>query len=194
MARSRHVGAVRPDGDGSLHPPPEHAPRPRKRPGTQGRQQARRREDRGALRPHGRRSACHPYGRLQRQARQQGPQEPHRIGLRGHLPRRGQRGDEGANTFHAFRGASYRDAHPARGPRRIDWILLQRPQRTTTNRVAQDHPRRRRKLRTLSERPLSDNGRFQHFRHFRLRNLAAVPVRRAMSRTRTGAPIRTGLP
>jgi endonuclease/exonuclease/phosphatase family metal-dependent hydrolase len=31
---------------------------------------------------------------------------------------------EGANTFHAFRGALYRDAHPARGPRRIDWILL----------------------------------------------------------------------
>src|SRR5918997_6143213 len=32
--------------------------------------------------------------------------------------------EEGANTFHAFRGALYRDAHPARGPRRIDWILL----------------------------------------------------------------------
>jgi endonuclease/exonuclease/phosphatase family metal-dependent hydrolase len=32
--------------------------------------------------------------------------------------------EEGANTFHAFRGALYRDAHPARGPRRIDWILM----------------------------------------------------------------------
>ena len=31
---------------------------------------------------------------------------------------------EGENTFHAFMGAHYRDAHPDRGPRRIDWILL----------------------------------------------------------------------
>lgn len=34
---------------------------------------------------------------------------------------------EGENTFHAFRGARYRDAHPGRGPRRIDWILLKDP-------------------------------------------------------------------
>jgi endonuclease/exonuclease/phosphatase family metal-dependent hydrolase len=32
--------------------------------------------------------------------------------------------EEGPNTFHAFRGTGYRDAHPHRGPRRIDWILL----------------------------------------------------------------------
>ena len=36
--------------------------------------------------------------------------------------------EEGANTFHAFQGADYGDAHPARGPRRIDWILLKDPQ------------------------------------------------------------------
>jgi endonuclease/exonuclease/phosphatase family metal-dependent hydrolase len=35
--------------------------------------------------------------------------------------------EEGANTFHAFKGAPYRDAHPHRGPRRIDWILLKDP-------------------------------------------------------------------
>ena len=35
--------------------------------------------------------------------------------------------EEGANTFHAFKGTDYRDAHPARGPRRIDWILLKDP-------------------------------------------------------------------
>jgi endonuclease/exonuclease/phosphatase family metal-dependent hydrolase len=35
---------------------------------------------------------------------------------------------EGENTFHAFRGVRYRDAHPERGPRRIDWILLKDPQ------------------------------------------------------------------
>jgi endonuclease/exonuclease/phosphatase family metal-dependent hydrolase len=35
--------------------------------------------------------------------------------------------EEGANTFHGFRGALYRDAHPHRGPRRIDWILLKDP-------------------------------------------------------------------
>jgi endonuclease/exonuclease/phosphatase family metal-dependent hydrolase len=36
--------------------------------------------------------------------------------------------EEGANTFHAFKGALYHDAHPARGPRRIDWILLKDPE------------------------------------------------------------------
>jgi len=34
---------------------------------------------------------------------------------------------EGSNTFHAFRGAGYTDAHPDRGPRRLDWILLKDP-------------------------------------------------------------------
>jgi endonuclease/exonuclease/phosphatase family metal-dependent hydrolase len=36
----------------------------------------------------------------------------------------GNQDDESANTFHAFEGKRYRDAHPGRGPRRIDWILL----------------------------------------------------------------------
>ena len=36
---------------------------------------------------------------------------------------------EDANTFHAFQGSRYRDAHPERGPRRIDWILLKDPDR-----------------------------------------------------------------
>ena len=39
----------------------------------------------------------------------------------------GNEDGEGANTFHAFRGARYRDAHPDRGPRRIDWIFLKDP-------------------------------------------------------------------
>jgi len=34
-----------------------------------------------------------------------------------------------ANTFHAFKGARYRDARPGLGPRRIDWILLKDPRR-----------------------------------------------------------------
>ncbi len=33
-----------------------------------------------------------------------------------------------ANTFHAFEGERFRDAHPERGPRRLDWILLKDPQ------------------------------------------------------------------
>jgi endonuclease/exonuclease/phosphatase family metal-dependent hydrolase len=32
-----------------------------------------------------------------------------------------------ANTFHAFKGPGYSDAHPKRGPRRLDWILLNDP-------------------------------------------------------------------
>ena len=36
---------------------------------------------------------------------------------------------EGANTFHAFKGIDYRDPHPGRGPRRIDWVLLKDPAR-----------------------------------------------------------------
>jgi endonuclease/exonuclease/phosphatase family metal-dependent hydrolase len=39
----------------------------------------------------------------------------------------GHEDDPGANTFHAFEGRNYRDKHPARGPRRIDWILLKDP-------------------------------------------------------------------
>jgi endonuclease/exonuclease/phosphatase family metal-dependent hydrolase len=40
----------------------------------------------------------------------------------------GNRDDESANTFHAFKGRCFRDAHPSRGPRRIDWILLKDPE------------------------------------------------------------------
>jgi len=40
----------------------------------------------------------------------------------------GNEDGEGANTFHAFKGARYRDAHPERGLRRIDWIFLKDPQ------------------------------------------------------------------
>ncbi|QIN82011.1 hypothetical protein GBA63_04670 [Rubrobacter tropicus] len=39
----------------------------------------------------------------------------------------GNSDDEGANTFHAFEGAGFRDPHPKRGPRRIDWVLLKDP-------------------------------------------------------------------
>ena len=47
----------------------------------------------------------------------------------------------GANTFHAFRGERFRDAHPGRGPRRVDWILLKDPSgrlRTRTHRIVRD--------------------------------------------------------
>lgn len=33
----------------------------------------------------------------------------------------------GSNTFHDFEGARFRDAHPGRGPLRLDWILLKDP-------------------------------------------------------------------
>jgi len=49
--------------------------------------------------------------------------------------------EEGANTFHAFRGALYRDAHPAGGPRRIDWILVKDPKgrlRVRSHRIIHD--------------------------------------------------------
>jgi endonuclease/exonuclease/phosphatase family metal-dependent hydrolase len=49
--------------------------------------------------------------------------------------------EEGPNTFHAFRGTGYRDAHPHRGPRRIDWILLRDPQellRVESHRIIHD--------------------------------------------------------
>ena len=39
----------------------------------------------------------------------------------------GNRDEEGMGTFHAFEGNGYRDPHPERGPRRIDWILLKDP-------------------------------------------------------------------
>jgi len=52
-------------------------------------------------------------------------------------------GNEGedANTFHAFRGVSYSDAHPDRGPQRIDWILLKDPKgrlRVKSHRIIRD--------------------------------------------------------
>jgi endonuclease/exonuclease/phosphatase family metal-dependent hydrolase len=53
----------------------------------------------------------------------------------------GNEDGEGANTFHAFRGMSYRDAHPERGPRRIDWILSKDPQnrlRVRSHRIVND--------------------------------------------------------
>ena len=40
----------------------------------------------------------------------------------------GNEDDKNANTFHGFEGKRYRDAHPGRGPRRIDWILLKDPE------------------------------------------------------------------
>jgi endonuclease/exonuclease/phosphatase family metal-dependent hydrolase len=46
-----------------------------------------------------------------------------------------------ANTFHAFEGTHYSDAHPGRGPRRIDWILLKDPQgrlRTSSHEIIHD--------------------------------------------------------
>ena len=39
----------------------------------------------------------------------------------------GNEDDKSANTFHAFEGTRYHDKRPARGPRRIDWILLKDP-------------------------------------------------------------------
>jgi endonuclease/exonuclease/phosphatase family metal-dependent hydrolase len=50
-------------------------------------------------------------------------------------------GNEDANTFHAFEGTRYRDKHPARGPRRLDWILLKDPKerlRTESHRIIHD--------------------------------------------------------
>jgi endonuclease/exonuclease/phosphatase family metal-dependent hydrolase len=39
----------------------------------------------------------------------------------------GNEDGKAAYTFHAFEGTRYRGAHPHRGPRRIDWILLKDP-------------------------------------------------------------------
>jgi endonuclease/exonuclease/phosphatase family metal-dependent hydrolase len=53
----------------------------------------------------------------------------------------GNEDGEGANTFHAFKGARYRDAHPRRGPRRLDWIFLKDPQgrlRVRSHRIIHD--------------------------------------------------------
>jgi endonuclease/exonuclease/phosphatase family metal-dependent hydrolase len=50
-------------------------------------------------------------------------------------------GNEDANTFHAFEGTRYRDKHPARGPRRLDWILLKDPEerlRIESHRIVRD--------------------------------------------------------
>ena len=49
---------------------------------------------------------------------------------------------EGAGTFHAFRGADYRDPNPGRGPRRIDWVLLEDPARrlrVLSHEILHDH-------------------------------------------------------
>jgi endonuclease/exonuclease/phosphatase family metal-dependent hydrolase len=53
----------------------------------------------------------------------------------------GNEDTEEANTFHAFEGARFRDAHPERGPRRLDWILLKDPRdrlRTESHRIVRD--------------------------------------------------------
>jgi len=53
----------------------------------------------------------------------------------------GNEDDDSANTFHAFSGTSYRDAHPERGPRRIDWIFLRDPKgrlRVESHRIIHD--------------------------------------------------------
>ncbi len=46
-----------------------------------------------------------------------------------------------ANTFHAFEGERFREAHPERGPRRVDWILLKDPRgrlRTWSHTIVRD--------------------------------------------------------
>jgi endonuclease/exonuclease/phosphatase family metal-dependent hydrolase len=53
----------------------------------------------------------------------------------------GNEDGQSANTFHAFMGTRYRDAHPERGPRRIDWILLKDPKgrlRVESHRIIHD--------------------------------------------------------
>ncbi len=39
----------------------------------------------------------------------------------------GNRDEKGTTTFHNFQGNRFRDPHPERGPRRIDWVLLKDP-------------------------------------------------------------------
>jgi endonuclease/exonuclease/phosphatase family metal-dependent hydrolase len=53
----------------------------------------------------------------------------------------GNRDEKGTTTFHAFQGNQYRDPHPERGPRRIDWVLLKDPSnrlRITSHDILQD--------------------------------------------------------
>jgi endonuclease/exonuclease/phosphatase family metal-dependent hydrolase len=53
----------------------------------------------------------------------------------------GNEDNEDANTFHAFEGTLYRDKHPARRPRRLDWILLKDPEgklRIESHRIIHD--------------------------------------------------------
>jgi endonuclease/exonuclease/phosphatase family metal-dependent hydrolase len=53
----------------------------------------------------------------------------------------GDEDGEGANTFHAFSGTRYRNAHPERGSRRIDWIFLKDPKgrlRIKSHRIIRD--------------------------------------------------------
>ena len=53
----------------------------------------------------------------------------------------GNEDTDDANTFHAFQGERFRDAHPRRGPRRMDWILLKDPLgrlRTRAHRIVRD--------------------------------------------------------
>ena len=53
----------------------------------------------------------------------------------------GNKDDESANTFHAFEGSRYRDAHPERKPRRIDWVFLKDPKgrwRTESHDIIRD--------------------------------------------------------
>jgi endonuclease/exonuclease/phosphatase family metal-dependent hydrolase len=53
----------------------------------------------------------------------------------------GNEDDEGANTFHAFEGTRHHDKHPARSPRRLDWILLKDPEerlRIESHRIIHD--------------------------------------------------------
>jgi endonuclease/exonuclease/phosphatase family metal-dependent hydrolase len=53
----------------------------------------------------------------------------------------GNEDTEDANTFHSFEGTRFRDAHPERGPRRLDWILLKDPRnrlRTESHRILRD--------------------------------------------------------
>ena len=47
-----------------------------------------------------------------------------------------------ANTFHGFKGTSYREKRPGLGPRRIDWILLKDPLggiRAVSHSIVRDH-------------------------------------------------------
>lgn len=47
--------------------------------------------------------------------------------------------EEGAHTFHNFKGEGYRDARPHLGPRRIDWILLRGRLRPVSYSILRHH-------------------------------------------------------